>query len=259
MALPLRTGGELIGLIAVHREKGAASFTPAQARTLGIIGAGAAVAIKNARLYNSLQENYLKAVQALVAAVEAKDPFTSGHSEMVSRYAAALAREAGLEPGRIDGLRVAGLLHDAGKIGIPEAVLLKTGELTPSEFDVIKEHVVISGRIIEPLGLDPFIVKAVAEHHERLDGSGYPLGLAGEQLSLGGRLMAIVDSFDAMTNERIYRSGLGRDEAVATLKRLAVDQLDRELIELFLSLLGKWDRGEVEIHPATRASTSGSQ
>jgi putative nucleotidyltransferase with HDIG domain len=254
LALPLRAGGEMVGLIAVHRRPGADPFTPAQARALIIIGAGAAVAIKNARLYNALQEQYLRTVRALVAAVEAKDPYTSGHSEMVSRYVVALAREVGLEPDRIDGLRVAALLHDAGKIGVPEAVLLKPSELDAGEYDIIKEHVVMSERIVAPLELDDYIVQAIAQHHERLDGSGYPQGLEGEGVTVWGRLMAIADSYDAMISDRVYRLRMSPTEAVVTLRRLAPARLDADLVEAFVRVLEKRDRGEVDI-PAVDETT----
>ncbi len=256
LALPLRTRGEMVGLIAVHRSPGADPFTPAQARALTIIGAGTAVAIKNARLYNALQEQYLRTVRALVAAVEAKDPYTSGHSEMVSRYVVALAREVSLEPDRIDGLRVAALLHDAGKIGVPEAVLLKPGALDVAEYDIIKEHVTMSERIIAPLEMDDFIVEAIAQHHERLDGSGYPRGLAGEDITLWGRIMAIADSFDAMISDRIYRSRMPQAEAVTTLRRLAPARLDPDLVEAFARVQEKRDRGEVDI-PSLAGTTPG--
>jgi putative nucleotidyltransferase with HDIG domain len=254
LALPLRTAGELVGLIAVHRRPGEPAFTPAQARALGIIGSGAAVAIKNARLYNSLQEQYLRTVRALVAAVEAKDPYTSGHSEMVSRYVTALAREAGLENGQVDGLRVAALLHDAGKIGIPEAVLLKPTGLTPEEYDIIKGHVAMSERIVEPLQLPAFITRAITEHHERLDGSGYPRALAGDEISAGGRMMAIADSWDAMMSDRVYRGRLGREKAVARMKEQSGNSLDDGLVGLFMAVLDKRDRGEIAI-PSVHGSS----
>jgi len=258
LALPLRAGGEMVGLIAIHRLPGADPFTPAQARALTIIGAGTAVAIKNARLYNVLQEQYLRTVRALVAAVEAKDPYTSGHSEMVSRYVVALAREVELEPDRVDGLRVAALLHDAGKIGVPEAVLLKPDKLDATEYDIIKEHVVMSERIVAPLELDDFIVQAIAQHHERLDGSGYPQGLEGEGVTVWGRLMAIADSYDAMISDRVYRLRMTKSDAVAALRRLAPARLDADLVEAFIQVLEKRDRGEIAI-PTIAENPPGSE
>jgi putative nucleotidyltransferase with HDIG domain len=193
-------------------------------------------------------------VRALVAAVEAKDPYTSGHSEMVSRYVTALAREAGLENEQVDGLRVAALLHDAGKIGIPEAVLLKPTGLTPEEYDIIKGHVAMSERIVEPLQLPAFITRAITEHHERLDGSGYPRALAGDEISAGGRMMAIADSWDAMMSDRVYRGRLGREKAVARLKEQSGNSLDAGLVGLFMEVLDKRDRGEIAI-PSVHGSS----
>jgi putative nucleotidyltransferase with HDIG domain len=247
LAIPLRAGGDPVGLIAVCRDEGTTPFTPAEGKALAIIGSGAAVAVKNARLYNTLQEQYLRAIRALVVAVEAKDPYTSGHSEMVSRYAAHLARQSGYADEFVEALRIAGLLHDAGKIGVPEEVLLKKGSLTSEEYDVIKGHVTMSERIIEPLQLSEPIRRAVSEHHERLDGTGYPRGLKGDQISEAGRLLAIVDSFDAMTSDRVYRLRMSEDKALETLKRLTPEKLDAGLLEQFSDLILRRRAGEIDI------------
>ena len=247
LAIPLRAGGDPVGLIAVCRDEETAQFTPAEGKALAIIGSGAAVAIKNARLYNTLQEQYLRAIRALVAAVEAKDPYTSGHSEMVSRYASHLARRTGYEDEFVEAIRIAGLLHDAGKIGVPEEILLKKGSLTSAEYDVIKGHVAMSERIIEPLQLSELIRRAVSEHHERLDGSGYPRGLKGDQISVAGRLLAIADAFDAMTSDRVYRSRMSEDEALETLMRLSPGRLDAGLLDQFSDLILRRQAGEIDI------------
>ncbi len=219
MVLPLRSGKDLLGLLAVRRRSGSQDFTPAQARTLSIIGSGAAVAVKNARLFNSLQEQYLGAIRSLVAAVEAKDPYTRGHSEKIAHYAHLLAGQIGADQEIVDGMRVAGLLHDAGKIGVPENVLLKDGPLTDEEYTIIKEHAAMSERIVKPLHLPEHVMRAIAEHHERLDGSGYP---------------KVVDVFDALTSDRIYRRRLSRKEAF--------EAIDREVLELKLdgSIVDVW-------------------
>ncbi|MFO7768634.1 MAG: response regulator [bacterium] len=244
LALPLRASGEMVGVIALRRGPGASEFTSAEAKAVGIIASGTAVAVQNARLYNSLQRHYLRAIRSLVAAVEAKDPYTSGHSEKVSRLAQALAREAGLEEEQVEGIRVAGLLHDAGKIGVPESILLKKGPLTEEEYEVIKGHVEISGRIVEPLGLEPHIVDAISQHHERLDGSGYPRGISEDQLSAEARILAIADTLDAMTSDRVYRSRMSLERIMDTLDRLAGRKLDADYVEMMKGLLardGEWE------------------
>jgi len=238
MALPLRSGKDLLGLLAVQRQPGSQVFTSAQAKAMTIIGSGAAVAVKNARLYNSLQEQYLGAIKSVVTAVEAKDPYTRGHSEKIAHYAQVLAEEMGLDREIIDGLGVAGLLHDAGKIGVSETVLLKEGPLTSEEYTIIKEHVVMSKRIVEPLPLPEHVLRAIFEHHERLDGSGYPSGLAGDELSVSSRLLSVVDVYDAITSDRIYRTRMSREEAFETLDRLVIDsKIDGEIVETLKSMV----------------------
>lgn len=248
LALALRAGGDMVGLLAVMRGMNEPAFTKAQTRALAIIGSGAAVAIKNARLYNTLQEQYLGAIRALVAAVEAKDPYTSGHSEKVGLYGQMLAREIGAGEGIVDGMRVAGLLHDAGKIGIPESILLKKGGLTEEEYEVIKGHVAMSERIVEPLPLPESVLLAISEHHERLDGSGYPRGLSGESISIPGRIIAVVDVFDAMTSDRIYRSRMTVDDAFTALDSLVeTGGLDREIVGGLKRIVNMKDREEFEV------------
>lgn len=237
LSLCLRASGETVGVIVLRREEGAQAFTPAEGRAMQIIASGTAVAIQNARLYNSIQQQYLRAIRALVAAVEAKDPYTSGHSEKVSRLAQALARELGLEKDQVEGIRVAGLLHDAGKIGIPESILMKKGSLTEEEYQVVKGHVEMSEQIVEPLQLPTPVFGAISEHHERLDGSGYPRGLSGTQLSIGGRILAIADTIDAMASDRVYRSGLSLDAILHTLDRLAGNKLDPSGVEHIKQIL----------------------
>lgn len=240
MVLPLRSGKDLLGLLTVRRRSGSQIFTPAQAKALTIIGSGAAVAIKNARLYNSLQEQYLGAIRSLVTAVEAKDPYTHGHSEKIAHYGKILAEEIGADQEIIDGMRVAGLLHDAGKIGVPESILLKKGPLTTEEYTVIKEHVVMSERIVKPLPLPEHVLRAISEHHERLDGSGYPKGLAGDELSFSSRLLAVVDVYDAITSDRIYRKRKSREEAFDTLDHLVAEtKIDGEIVELLKRMVEK--------------------
>ncbi len=245
LALPLRTGGEMVGLLTVQKVPGAPPFTPAQAKALTIIGSGAAVAIKNARLYNSLQEQYLGAIRSLVAAVEAKDPYTRGHSEKVGRLAQTLALEMGAGAEVVDAIRVAGLLHDAGKIGIPESILLKKGSLTGEEYEVIKGHVAMSEKIVEPLPLPALVKRMISEHHERLDGSGYPHALAGDEISPGGRILTVIDIFDSVTSDRIYRARMSTADAFTTLDRLVTGgKIDGACVRVLKEIVTRPDRGE---------------
>lgn len=198
----------------------------------------AALVVENARLFDNLKESYLSTVIALAAAVEARDPYTRNHCERVAEYAEALAREAGLTPKEVEDIRQASLLHDIGKIGIPDRVLLKQGRLTPAEYEVIKLHPVISASIIADIPFLADIVPLIRHHHERVDGTGYPDRLKGDEIPLGARIIAIADAYDAMTGDRPYRSALTKEQALAELVRCN-EQFDGVLVRKFLKVMSE--------------------
>lgn len=191
------------------------------------------------RRYSGLKDAYLDTVRSLVAAIEAKDPYTRGHSERVADYAIRLARASGMQDERLERLEFAALLHDLGKVGIRSSVLGKPGGLTHDEFDEIKRHPAIGARILERVPYLEDIVPAVYSHHERFDGGGYGEGLASSQVPLEARILAVADSFDAMTSRRPYRPALSHAEAVRELKLHAGDQFDPVLVDEFLSMMGE--------------------
>ena len=164
-----------------------------------------------------LAEISISIVRALVNAQEAKDPFLRGHSQRVAAMSAAIASAMGLPDDTVEDLRLSGQLHDIGKIGIPEALLHKAGPLTEDEYTRVKEHVRIGMDILSPLTPLARVLPAIQDHHERWDGSGYPRQLAGEQISLGGRILAAVDAFDALTSRRAYREPLTPAETLDLL------------------------------------------
>lgn len=159
-------------------------------------------------------------VEALINAMEAKSPYLRGHSHRVAALAAALATELSLPDEEVEAIRLAGKLHDVGKIGVREAVLDKPGQLTAEEFTHVQEHVSIGLNILAPLSYLGRIHQYIAHHHERIDGSGYPAGLSGDDISLGGRILAAADVLDAITSPRAYREALTLDGAIAMLKSL---------------------------------------
>jgi putative nucleotidyltransferase with HDIG domain len=161
-----------------------------------------------------------RVVEALINAMEAKSPYLRGHSHRVAALAAALATELALPDEEVEAIRLAGKLHDVGKIGVREAVLDKPGQLTPEEFTHVQEHVSIGLNILSPLPHLEHIREYIAHHHERIDGSGYPAGLSGDSISLGGRILAAADVMDAITSPRAYRKALSLDEAISMLKSL---------------------------------------
>lgn len=173
---------------------------------------------------------------ALAAAVEAKDPYTEGHLHRLVVYASRISRALGLSARAKQVNQVGALLHDIGKIGIPEAILSKPGKLTPDEFAIIKQHPEIGERICRPLRFGAEIGPIVRGHHERWDGGGYPDGLAGEAIPLGARIVAVADAFDAMTTDRPYRKALVLDRVSEVLRQGAGTQWDAAVVEVFLAV-----------------------
>jgi len=178
----------------------------------------------------------VQAITALAATIDAKDPYTEGHSRQVAALATALARAADGMDEAVEITRVAGLLHDLGKIGIPEAILHKPGSLTGEERARMRAHPEIGAQILGPIAALGVVIPLVRHHHERWDGGGYPSGLAGEAIPLGARILAICDAYDTMIADRPYRRGLGRAEALARLRAAAGTQLDPALVRRFVDL-----------------------
>ncbi|HEX5973081.1 MAG TPA: HD domain-containing phosphohydrolase [Gemmatimonadaceae bacterium] len=179
----------------------------------------------------SLRTLTVNVVQTLVNAMEAKDIYLRGHSIRVADLAAAIAEEMGLDADTVELIRVAGHLHDVGKMGIREEILNKPGPLTPDEFAHVKEHVRIGMAILEPLRHLGPALEYVHDHHENMDGSGYPRGLAGVAISVGGRVLAAADAFDAMRSKRAYRGSMPQMETLAVLRQQVGIKLDGRVLE----------------------------
>jgi putative two-component system response regulator len=181
-----------------------------------------------------IRELFLEGVQMLARAMEAKDAYLRGHSVRVSRYAVETGRLLGLHETELDQIRIGGELHDIGKIGTREALLQKPGSLTDEERHQISEHPELGERMLAPLAREsPVVLRIIRSHHERLDGSGFPDGLRGNDIPLEARIVAVADSFDAMTSERPYRDPRAPDEALRELRRVAGSQLDPDAVEAF--------------------------
>lgn len=192
--------------------------------------------VRTKRLNDQLV-NVENIILALATAIEAKDPYTEGHVDRVASYALILGRETGLAPWELQLLRKAAILHDVGKIGVNESVLLKPGPLSADEFNHMKSHTVIGERICRPLQQDRLILEVIRHHHERYDGKGYPDGLAGEGIPIAARIMAVVDAYDALTSDRPYRKRLSQEQAVQILKQEAGKQFDPKIAMAFVSML----------------------
>ena len=198
------------------------------------VGDHAGTTLQNARLNGELRVSYLSTVGVLAGAIEAKDPFLRGHSEEVSGYVAAVAETFELSPDRCEELVFGSLLHDIGKIGISDHILLKPTQLSPEERTVVELHPRIGYRLVQRVPALRPIAASVLHHHERFDGSGYPSGLRGEQIPLEARIIGVADAFSAMVSERPYRDPVDSDEACAELERCAGTQFDPGIVRVFV-------------------------
>ena len=197
------------------------------------------LARRSFELYTKMRKIYLETMRALAAAIDAKDPYTKGHSERVTEMAIALAQELNLPEQQIEDLEYAALLHDIGKIGIDERILGKNGGLTSEEWEKIREHTLIGAKIIEPVKFLKNSYQAIYYHHERYDGSGYPAGKKGEEIPLFARIIAVADAYDAMNSDRPYRKKLSEDEIIQELREQAGGQFDPEVAQALISILKK--------------------
>jgi HD-GYP domain-containing protein (c-di-GMP phosphodiesterase class II) len=189
------------------------------------------------KTYRRLQRSFFQSLIGLANALEAKDPYTRGHSERVAGWARALGLAAGLSDAAAETVAQAGLLHDLGKIGIPEAILRKPGALSPEEWELMRSHPLTGAQILAPLEFFEDGAVIVRHHHERLDGSGYPDCLAGAAIPVGARIVAIADVYDALTSDRPYRGALPAGEAIRQLRSQGGRGLDGELVECFVDVL----------------------
>lgn len=251
MCVPLLAQSEVIGALYVDSRAGPGAFNDQDLELLGVVGNQAGVAMQRVKLLTDLENLFFSSIRSLVAAIDRKDQYTHGHSERVTTFALKIAREIGISEHEREVLQLAGLLHDVGKIGVPEYVLNKPGELTDEEYEKVMLHPVDGAEIISNIQSPfvPEIVAAVRYHHEHWDGSGYPEGIQGEKVPLTARILALADSFDAMTSDRPYRKGFTMDRAAKIVKDCAGTQFDPELAAV---LVGLHERGELFL-PETMA------
>jgi putative nucleotidyltransferase with HDIG domain len=195
------------------------------------------LARRSFELYTKMRKMYLGTIRTLAAAIDAKDPYTHGHSERVSKMAIKLARKLDYLETEIEFIEYAAILHDIGKIGIEDHILGKKDKLTDQEYEKVKQHPVIGAKIIGSIEFLKKCSNTVLHHHERYDGKGYPDGLKGEKISKCARLLAIVDSYDAMNSDRPYRKKLSEPEILNELDTQAGKQFDPEMVKVFISLL----------------------
>ncbi len=238
MSVPLIGKNKVFGVLNVSKFSGL-PFSTSDLQIVLILSSQVVTALENAALYENLRENYFRTIQALVAAVEAKDPYTRWHSTNVAKYAVAFARDMGMRPPQLEEVHIAAILHDMGKIGISEIIISKPASLSREEFDIMKDHPAHGIRILEPIGFSSTIIDAIYQHHERFDGKGYPRGLAGEDISLAARILNVADTIDAMISERPYRGRISIQDVLLELERESGGQFDPRVAESAKRLIEK--------------------
>ncbi|MFH1381201.1 MAG: HD domain-containing phosphohydrolase [Candidatus Omnitrophota bacterium] len=240
LAVPLKKDSKIIGVLAVsNHKKRKKCFTEADKKLLLTLANHVSIALSNAKLYKNMKGLFLDTVTSLVTAVDAKDPYTHGHSERVSRYAVAIGKEMSLSPDLLEELRLAGLMHDVGKIGISDAILSKKGKLNKIEREKIKKHPAIGSKIVESIMHSKGIMRGIVEHHEFFNGKGYPKSLKRKEISLEGRIIAIADAFDTLTTDRPYQKAFSPKESALEIIRSSGTQFDPEVVRAFQKSLSK--------------------
>ncbi len=236
LIVPLVRENRPLGLILAADKITDGELCSIDSKLITSLGQSMGIFLENAMLYEDLQDMFMGTLRSLVNAIDAKDTYTCGHSERVAWLGRSLAQAAGLDEHTVERLHLAGLLHDVGKIGVPESVLTKPGRLTDEEFDIIKTHPRIGARILQGIRQMQDLIPGVLYHHERYDGRGYPDGLSGDNIPLFGRLLCLADSFDAMSSTRTYRQALPLHEVLEEVRRCAGSQFDPHLAEVFVDL-----------------------
>lgn len=237
LCVPLDYKGKAVGVMAIYDKKQGPSFTEEELGLLKDVASQTAMAIANFQLNQDVEKAYLETIRALAMAVEAKDLYSGGHLERVARYATDIGRQMGLSEDDIKALHDVAYLHDLGKIGIRDDVLLKTGKLTPEEYEEMKKHPVIGETIMKPVRSLSKLCSAVRGHQERWDGSGYPDGLKGEEIPLHARILAVADVYDALVTVRPYKKARTNEQAKEELKKEAGIKLDKKAVEAFLKTI----------------------
>jgi HD-GYP domain-containing protein (c-di-GMP phosphodiesterase class II) len=234
---PLIIKDEIIGTISVVNKANDSRFCAEELEMLTTIAAQAAIAIKNATMYEEQQQTYLNTIQALVSAIEASDSYTRGHSERVTRYCVEVGHRLQLPSDRLQILERAAILHDIGKIGIDLSLLHKEGKLSSQDVHDLQQHPKIGMKILEPIEFLKDVRTCIGQHHERYDGLGYPLRIKHTDQLFEARIISVADAFDAMTSNRPYRKALAMDSAIAELVENAGTQFDPAIVEIFTELL----------------------
>lgn len=239
ICVPVMVKEKVIGVLEAINKVKEEEFNEEDLSLLSSLADQVAIALDNARLYQQLEEMFFQTAESLADAIEKRDPYTGGHTQRVTAYSLATAKYLSLKPLEMKWLRIASVLHDVGKIGIEDQILRKPEKLNPEEFNVIKGHAKMGAEIIEHIRQLREIVPGVKYHHEQINGRGYPDGLIGEAIPMIAKIVAVADTYDAMTTDRPYRKALEKGVAIEELRRCSGTQFDREVVGAFIEAFQK--------------------
>ena len=237
LSIPLMSDGTVLGVLNLAKRHNKPLFDKEDAELLSILAYEAGTAISNCRLFEEVHDLYEGSIISLAAAIDARDHYTHGHSRRVAKIAITLAKGLGLSEKAIEKTQLSSMLHDIGKIGIPDRVLLKPGKLTDKEWDIIKRHPLHAVAILKHLPRLKHIIPVVYHEHERFDGKGYIDGLRGKQIPIESRIIAVADAYEAMTSNRPYREAMPKEKAVKEIKANSGTQFDPLVVKAFLRLI----------------------
>jgi HD-GYP domain-containing protein (c-di-GMP phosphodiesterase class II) len=239
ICVPVKVKGKVIGVLEAINKQGKGEFDKEDLFLLTSLADQVAIALDNSRLYQELEEIFFQTAASLADAIEKRDPYTGGHTRRVTLYSETIAKYLQLKPLERKWLKITSVLHDIGKIGVEDHILKKPEKLSLEEFDVIKRHSTIGVEIIEHIRQLRESIPGVKYHHEYVNGKGYPDGLRGEEIPILARIVAVADTYDAMTTDRPYRKAMEEVAAIEELKRCSGTQFDRGVVEAFIQAFQK--------------------
>ncbi len=234
--IPLIHGEAAVGAMMLADSQRPQRFRDEDLAPAMLLGNLAATALYHASMHDQLRQAYTRSLETLGEAIDVRDAYTGGHSQRIARYADTIAQAIGCPAELLGHIRTAAMLHDIGKIGIPDSILLNPGRLQEREMEIMKSHSLIGARLLRTAGFPDEVVSIVRHLHERYDGQGYPGGVAGEQIPLGSRILAVADTYEAMTSDRIYRAALDPEESIAELSLYSGSQFDPEIVAAFVGI-----------------------
>ena len=247
LCAPLTIRGNVFGILCLWKGRNGPCFTDQDLHVILSLARRASLNLENKVLYETLYTNIAETFRALVTSIQARDQYTERHSVSVTAFVVRTAEIMACPADDIECLKIAAMLHDIGKIAIPDHILLKPDELTGEEYDIIKTHCTIGDDILTPIALFEKERKIIRHHHENWDGTGYPDGLAGDAIPLLSRMIAVADAYDAMTTNRPYRSSMSPEEAVTELRRYVGTQFDPKVVDAFIGSLQSPHAGRLAV------------